>query len=111
MEEELISQGKCIYCEQLFSQKEIGKHLAKHLADNEKADLKSTNQTYCHIVVENGPYFLHLLVKGNAKMIKLDTFLRAIWLDCCDHLSEFRQNNLEIEMDDKVLKVFLNYIE
>jgi len=106
MEEELISEGKCIYCEQLLSQKEIGKHLAKHLADKEKADIKSTNQTYCHILVETGPYFLHLLVKGNSKMIKLDTFLRDIWLECCDHLSEFRQKNLEIDMDDKVLKIF-----
>ena len=106
MEEELISEGKCFYCEQIFSQKEIAKHLAKHLADKEKADLNNTNQTYCHVLVEASPYFLHLLVKGNATMIKIDTFLRNIWLECCDHLSEFRNKNSEIEMNYKVSKVF-----
>ena len=36
MEEKLLSEGKCLYCDQLFSKKGIGKHLAKHLAQEEK---------------------------------------------------------------------------
>lgn len=31
MTEELKSEGKCLYCGKMFSQKEIGKHLAEHL--------------------------------------------------------------------------------
>jgi hypothetical protein len=32
----------------MFSQKEIGKHLAKHLADKEKAEAVENIQNYCH---------------------------------------------------------------
>ena len=62
MKEELSSEGKCLYCEQLLSQKEITKHLAKHLADKEKADEGLKTQTYCHIVVEADIMFLPIVI-------------------------------------------------
>lgn len=36
MEEELKSEGKCIYCCEMFPQKGIVRHLAKHLSGLEK---------------------------------------------------------------------------
>ena len=39
MEKELKSEGKCIFCNQTFSQKEIGKHLTLHLLKMEKDDV------------------------------------------------------------------------
>jgi hypothetical protein len=44
----LIFEGECLYCKKMFSQKEIGKHLAKHLADKEKAEAGEKIQNYCH---------------------------------------------------------------
>jgi len=106
MTEELTSEGKCLYCEQLLSQKEITKHLAKHLVDKEKVAEGLKTQTYCHIVVEADIMFLHLLVKGTANMKTIDTFLRDIWLECCGHMSEFRIGRNEIGMNNKVINVF-----
>jgi len=102
----LKSEGKCLYCNQLFSQKDIGKHLARHLADREKAEAGSTTQTYCHVVVEADVMFLHLLVKGDAKMKTIDNFLRDIWLNCCDHLSGFGHKNFKISMNHIAQDVF-----
>lgn len=108
MSEELTSEGKCFYCEQVLSQKEIVKHLAKHLAEKEKTESGTKTQTYCHIVAEAGIMFLHLLVKGTASMKVIDTFLRDIWLECCGHLSGFRKGWEEIGMSKKVQNIFAN---
>ncbi|MDA3905531.1 MAG: hypothetical protein PF484_05585 [Bacteroidales bacterium] len=104
--DELKSEGKCMFCEQLFSQKEIKKHLAKHLAELEKTDTVGKTQTYCHIEVTAGEMFLYLLVKGNKRMEVIDDFLIGIWLECCGHMSGFGQKNIEIEMDEKVKDIF-----
>ncbi len=45
-----------------------------------------------HIIVEGSylpDYWLHLEVPAAAKLQSLDQFLRAIWLECCGHLSAF----------------------
>ena len=89
MEKELKSEGKCIFCNQTFSQKEIGKHLTLHLLKMEKDDVVKGPEKFCHIVVESGVMFLQLLVRGNCTMKKIDRFLQDIWLDCCGHLSNF----------------------
>jgi len=107
MEQEILtSRGKCLYCNQVFSQKEIGKHLAKHLADKEKAESVGATQTYIHVEVEADVMFLHLLVKGDVKMKTIDNFLRDIWLDCCDHMSNFGHKNFKVSMNHKVQDVF-----
>jgi hypothetical protein len=105
-EEELKSEGECLYCKQMFSQKEIGKHLVKHLLEMEKTDANKETKTYCHVEVEAGEMFLHLLVKGDATMKKIDSFLRNIWLECCGHMSEFGHKNFNIAMSHKVGNVF-----
>jgi hypothetical protein len=35
-------------------------------------------------------YWLDVEIKAKARLEDLDTFLRAIWLECCGHLSAFR---------------------
>ena len=106
MEEELKSEGKCLYCNQMLSKKEIVKHLAKHLSEKEKTDAGDKAQTYCHIEVEASEMFLHLLVKGNTTMQKIDDFLKDIWLECCGHLSEFGSKTIKVKMSHKVKDVF-----
>jgi hypothetical protein len=67
MTEELKSEGKCLYCGKMFSQRGIGKHLAIHLAQMEKEN-KGNKLNYVHVEVEADEMFLHLLVKGDAQM-------------------------------------------
>ena len=105
--EVLQSEGKCMYCNLFFSQKEIRKHLENHLAEKEKTDGGNNTQTYCHIEVEANEMFLHLLVKAGATIKTVDSFLRGIWLECCGHLSAFRLKNSEIKMSSKVQDVFI----
>jgi hypothetical protein len=61
---------------------------------------------YCHVEVEAGEMFLHLLAKGDAPMKIIDGFLRDIWLECCGHLSGFGHKNFKIKMKDLVEDVF-----
>ncbi len=106
MEQELISEGKCLYCEELLANKELRKHLAKHLAKMEKDSVGKNSLNYVHVEVEAGEMFLHLLVKGDAKMKRIDKFLREIWLECRGHMSEFGHKTIRIKMKDLAEDVF-----
>lgn len=47
---------------------------------------------FFHILVEgryNPQYWMHLEMAASDTLAYLDDFLRAIWLECCGHLSEF----------------------
>lgn len=107
MQQDLISYGKCPFCKQEIKQAEIRKHLATHLAELEKKDKLKKTKRFVHIVVQANLMFLHILVDCKADMEEIDYFLRKIWLDCCDHLSDFSYKNGEISMDDIVENVFL----
>jgi len=106
MEKELKSEGRCLYCDELSSQAEIGKHLAKHLAQMEKEGAGKNQSNYVHVEVGAGEMFLHLLVKGDSPMKIIDGFLRDIWLECCGHLSGFGHKNFKVKMKDLVEDVF-----
>jgi hypothetical protein len=92
-----ISQGKCQLCQTTFSKTVITRHLDKCLEKQEaaksatgKAAARPTK--LLHLVVEgkyDPHYWLHLEVSARATLADLDSFLRHIWLECCDHLSAF----------------------
>ena len=105
MPEEFISVGKCLYCNQAFSQKDIARHLKTHLTAQQKK-VPSPDVVY-HLKVEAGVYFLQLLVKGCAEFESLDDFLRDIWVDCCQHMSGFNSKTDEIEMEDTLEAVLV----
>lgn len=49
-------------------------------------------QVLYHLQVQDaweGDYWLHLEMNGSATLKALDYYLRAIWLECCGHLSQF----------------------
>jgi len=112
-EEVLVSEGKCLFCNRTFSQKGMSRHLAKHLSDNELKDkeLQDKAKPYRHLQVYSGPYFLQLIIKETVALTKLDSFLRYIWLECCDHLSAFLIKREEIEQDLEIGKVFFPKLE
>jgi hypothetical protein len=100
---ELQSEGHCIFCNEYFSQKEIGRHLAAHLKTKEKEDKAKQTNLFNHIVVEADVMFLQLLVRSTCEMEEIDNFLRVIWLECCGHQSGFHiKRGEQIEMDDIV---------
>ena len=93
MQEKLTSEGKCLFCGKIFAKGGINRHLATHLKEKTKQGKPGksflvkveTNKRY-----GSSPYFLSLWIDGEAKMKDLDTFLRGIWLECCGHLSAFK---------------------
>lgn len=90
---ELLSVGKCVYCNKEFNKSGISRHLAKHLG--EKTNLSKPGKSFLVKIEINpkwgaSPYFLHLWVDGNSTMKEIDTFLRRIWLECCGHMSSFK---------------------
>ena len=93
MQEKQKSEGKCFFCGKTFAKTGINRHLVTHL----KAKIEPGKQGKSFFVkVEtnkrwgSSPYFLSLWVDGEAKMKDIDFFLRAIWLECCGHMSAFR---------------------
>jgi len=89
----ISSNGKCIFCQKVFSKASLTKHLNTHLA--QKVAEGKPGLSF-HIKIEtskrwgSSPYFLALWADGNTTMQKIDTLLRQIWLECCGHLSAFR---------------------
>jgi len=90
------SRGICKFCEQDFAKRSMTKHLTgcqKRQETIETANTgKTKDQTLYHLVIQDAylkEFWLHLEINGNAKLEKLDEYLRAIWLECCHHLSEF----------------------
>jgi hypothetical protein len=82
------------------------------------ADQKGGRQeTLYHLLVRDawgGSYWLHLEINGSAILSDLDGYLRAIWLECCGHLSMFSVggwSGAEIPMQRRVLPVFSQDVE
>ncbi|MCS6825804.1 MAG: plasmid pRiA4b ORF-3 family protein [Caldilinea sp.] len=90
------SKGVCAFCEQEVAASAMVKHLTSCVARQaavEKAESgKRKTQPLYHIVVRDavdGRYWLHLEAPASATLQDLDAYLRAIWVDCCGHMSHF----------------------
>lgn len=88
--------GKCKFCGREMTSGGMSRHLQACPSRTERireADQKTgEEEILCHLRVQNawgGVYWLHLEMKGTATLGELDGYLRAIWLECCDHLSQF----------------------
>ena len=96
------SNGKCIYCEKSFAKGGMTKHLAscevRQGAMSEPLGVgvgkgKPRTTTIYHLQIEGAErpaYWMHIEIPGDAELDLLDGFLRAIWLECCGHLSMFQ---------------------
>jgi hypothetical protein len=90
------SRGKCAFCERELTKGGMARHLPtcpqrRELisAANQKP---GKDQQLYHLQVQDawqGDYWLHLEINGSANLTGLDRYLRAIWLECCGHLSQF----------------------
>jgi hypothetical protein len=89
------SRGKCAYCDYETTKGAIHRHLAacpKRQAVILEADKRGKAETLYHLRVQSADaseFWLDLEMRGSATLNDLDRYLRAIWLECCGHLSEF----------------------
>lgn len=90
------SRGTCAYCGTETTKGAMAAHLEKcpqRRAAIEAADATAKqNETLLQLRVQDAylkDFWLDLEMRGDATLKKLDDYLRAIWLECCGHLSEF----------------------
>jgi hypothetical protein len=89
------SRGTCQFCSYETTKDAMGRHLAKCPARAEKvaAATKGRPETLFYLRMEDAyapEFWLDIEARGAAKLKDIDTYLRAIWLECCGHLSAFK---------------------
>lgn len=91
------TRGQCVFCHREMTKSGLTKHFqsceARLAAQEEATKQRGRNQTIYHLHVLDdfsGDFWLHLEMKGSARLDDLDDYLRAIWLECCGHLSAFK---------------------
>ncbi len=93
-----VSKGICSFCKGEFEKAKMTQHLkyCKQRAAEIATEIGNTSAPQktrlFHILVEgryNPQYWMHLEMPASDTLADLDDFLRAIWLECCGHLSEF----------------------
>ena len=114
------SRGICQFCEQAFAKRSMAKHITgckKRLEAIEANAGKAKEQTLYHLVIQDAylkDFWLQLEMNGDAKLKKLDEYLRAIWLECCGHMSEFSTGGWgseQIDMSKNAQTVFERHSE
>ncbi len=90
------SRGKCYFCGREMTRGGLVRHLSACPERREAVRVANQKpgerQKLYHLQVQdawNGDFWLHLEMDGSATLASLDSYLRAIWLECCDHLSQF----------------------
>lgn len=90
------TEGACVFCQKRFTRGGMSRHL--RACPERKAAIARANarpgksETLIHLLAHDawgGSFWLHLEMRGAEPLDELDTYLRAIWLECCGHLSEF----------------------
>ncbi len=90
------AKGTCNYCGVEISKGGVTKHLAtcpqRQKAIQEAEHKRRASETLYHLRVqatESSEFWLDLEMRGSATLKDLDSYLRAIWLECCGHMSRF----------------------
>ena len=91
------TKGSCRYCGRGLTRGGMARHLRtceqrlRRIAEAGAAPA-AKSQVLHHVQVRDGwsgRYWLHLEVTAAATMQVLDTYLRAVWLECCGHMSQW----------------------
>ncbi len=84
--------GRCFLCGYSSTKGGLTRHLKKHLAERQGDTpllwLRVTDQTPYGFWPSQA-YWLDLEMPETLPLEALDDFLRAVWVECCDHLSHF----------------------
>lgn len=91
------TRGACAFCGREMTRSGLARHLPtctkRKEAEAEAEKTRRHRQKLYHLQVQDawsGAYWLHMEMRGNATLEDLDQYLRAIWLECCGHLSQFK---------------------
>ena len=95
------TRGNCQFCGKAYTRWGMTRHLemcAQRASANEfDAKGSGKRQKIFHLLIKDvwtSDYWLHLEIAGQATLDQLDLYLRAIWLECCGHLSHFLINEI-----------------
>ena len=93
-----LNSGICNYCHAEVERSRMAKHLVSCSARRkviQQAEQKEVApERLYHLFVEDAwlpEFWLHLEMRGSSTLKELDKYLRAIWLECCNHLSDFHE--------------------
>ena len=78
-------KGPCYLCGREMAKGYMGRHLlAEHYTEG-------GDQQCCLLKIEDedSNYWLFVDIPVSSSLSTLDSFLRAVWLECCGHLSAF----------------------
>ena len=110
------SRGKCAFCGREMTKGGLARHLSACSEREEAIDAANRKpgkgQVLYHLQVKDawaGDFWLHLEMDGSATLAHLDHYLRAIWLECCGHLSRFSIGGWsggEIPMGTRIERAF-----
>lgn len=91
-----MSKGKCYSCGNIYSGRGLTRHIKSCKDLQNKLQSEQGEDIYFMLRIRgkyNKSFFLYLDIKGEAIFDELDQFLRDIWLECCNHLSDIRIND------------------
>lgn len=121
MAESTRSRGTCTYCGRTLTRSGMARHLPtceRRKAIIDAAERKpGTPRRFLHLQIQDAysrDYWLHLEMDGTATLKELDSYLRAIWLECCGHMSQFSIGGWrgeEIPLKTKAERVFRPGVE
>jgi hypothetical protein len=92
-----MTDGDCLICGGRFTKRTMTRHLQKCLPAAWQPAPRAKPRDAFHLIVEalyDKEYWLHLVAGADAALADLDGFLRALWLECCGHLSAFTIGDL-----------------
>ena len=87
-----LTSAKCRLCDRTLGKRQMTNHLKTCWEHHTIAVPGKATPRWFHLVVEARyapDYWMHLQAPANCTFGDLDSLLRAIWLECCDHLSAF----------------------
>ncbi|AWR98634.1 IS1096 element passenger TnpR family protein [Metallosphaera hakonensis] len=108
----MVTHGKCLFCEKRISSNTASAHfkscekVKEALNGNVDGFILKCKDRY------SPEYWLYIAVPSSFTLKDLDQFLRAIWVDCCDHLSEFEIGDQRVIPDeDKGIEILTDLFE
>ncbi|MCH8960855.1 MAG: hypothetical protein IH820_05895 [Bacteroidetes bacterium] len=110
------TRGHCAYCGREMTRGGLARHVAtcaeRQARIAQAGKKRGREETLYHLQVQDawgGDYWLHLEMAGSTTLEDLDYYLRAIWLECCGHLSRFSiggRRGREIPMSTTLSRFF-----
>jgi hypothetical protein len=90
------SRGQCAFCGYTATKSSMGRHLVacpqRHAQITRSEQTNRKPEPLYHLRMQdayNKAFWFDVEIRGSATLRDIDAYLRAIWLECCEHLSRF----------------------